>query len=134
MSLHSHLPLKSGTGLTFLFRIFSKDTMTRLLTSLRILRNRHGCTLPVEIFGFPDELNSLGEVREQIEALGGIEWRNIETEKVPGAWKQFQIVRRFPLRFPRAVELIFMDLSRKEKLSRARLFPPFSTSTRTTSP
>ncbi|GAA6028301.1 hypothetical protein JCM8097_006964 [Rhodosporidiobolus ruineniae] len=73
------------------FTAGNKDTMSRLLTSLRILRKRHGCTLPVEIFGFPAELHGLGEVKREIDALGGVRWREIEAEKVEGAWKQFQI-------------------------------------------
>ncbi|GAA5975820.1 hypothetical protein JCM11641_005883 [Rhodosporidiobolus odoratus] len=73
------------------FTAGNKDTMSRLLTSLRILRKRHGCKLPVEIFGFPSELGNLGDTKSRIDELGGIEWREIEGKKVDGAWKQFHI-------------------------------------------
>ncbi|GAA6001573.1 hypothetical protein JCM10207_006731 [Rhodosporidiobolus poonsookiae] len=78
-----------GRGLVF--TAGNKDTMRRLLTSLRILRKHHDCHLPAEIFGFPSELQALGKTKEDIDALGGITWREIKTSKVEGAWKQFQI-------------------------------------------
>ncbi|GAA5854288.1 hypothetical protein JCM8547_001765 [Rhodosporidiobolus lusitaniae] len=80
---------KRGRGLVF--TAGNKDTMSRLLTSLRILRKRHGCTLPVEIFGFPNELRGAGTVKDEIDKLGGIEWMEIESKKEEGRWKQFQI-------------------------------------------
>ncbi|GAA5910540.1 hypothetical protein JCM6882_008550 [Rhodosporidiobolus microsporus] len=82
-----------GTGERGLvFTAGNKDTMLRLLTSLRILRVHHRCALPVEIFGFPSELRALDQgVKKRIEELGGVEWREIEGEKVEGRWKQFQI-------------------------------------------
>ncbi|ORY89342.1 mannosyltransferase putative-domain-containing protein [Leucosporidium creatinivorum] len=66
------------------------DTSRRLLTSLKIIR-RHGCDLPVEVFGFPSELASLGKLRGEIESLGEVTFREVETPPVQGAWKQFQI-------------------------------------------
>ncbi|GAA5828697.1 hypothetical protein JCM11251_005841 [Rhodosporidiobolus azoricus] len=82
-----------GTGKRGLvFTAGNKDTMARLLTSLRILRLRHGCALPVEIFGFPSELQNLDtELKRRIEELGGVKWKEIEGEMVEGRWKQFQI-------------------------------------------
>lgn len=73
----------------------STDTSRRLLTSLKILR-RHGCNLPVEVFGFPSELASMGKLRGEIESLGQVTFREVETPPVQGAWKQFQIVRTAP--------------------------------------
>lgn len=74
--------------------VHSHDTARRLLTTLRILRKHHGCELPIEIWGFPDELAGLGDVRRDIDALGGhVSWRTVEVEKRGGKWKQFHIVR-----------------------------------------
>lgn len=72
----------------------SQDTAQRLLTTLRILRNRHRCTLPIEIWGFPDELAGLGAIREAIDSLDGeVHWRTVNIGKREGKWKQFHIVR-----------------------------------------
>lgn len=49
---------------------FLQDTTARILTLLRILRNHHKSTLPVQIFHFPGEITSEGE-REEIATLGG---------------------------------------------------------------
>jgi len=56
-----------------------QDTLQRLYTSLRILRNRHGCQLPVEIFAFPQEMQSSPFLRSQIEALGNVEFKEVST-------------------------------------------------------
>ncbi|GAA5887218.1 hypothetical protein JCM5296_004566 [Sporobolomyces johnsonii] len=72
------------------FTAGNQDTTSRLLSSLRILR-RHGCALPVEIFAFPSELDSLGDLRRQIDELGDVTWRAIETKRREGQWKQFHI-------------------------------------------
>lgn len=69
----------------------SKDTTRRLLTTIRILRKHHGCTLPIEIWGFPHELNAMGSVRTELEEMDNIVFREITSEPVAGAWKQFQI-------------------------------------------
>lgn len=71
----------------------SQDTAQRLLTTLRILRSRHRCSLPIEIWGFPDELSRLGSIRDEIDALDGdVRWRTVDIGKRDGRWKQFHIV------------------------------------------
>lgn len=79
---------KSAEPISF---VLSNDTMTRMLTSLKIIRG-YGCDLPVEIFGFRFELEALGDVRREIESLGQVEFRTVHSNPVGGAWKQFQIV------------------------------------------
>ncbi|GAA5878956.1 hypothetical protein JCM3774_000672 [Rhodotorula dairenensis] len=70
----------------------NQDTAQRLLTTLRILRNRHRCSLPVEIWGFPDELARLGSIRSDIDSLGvDVHWRTVDIGKRDGKWKQFHI-------------------------------------------
>ncbi|GAA5960838.1 hypothetical protein JCM8115_000169 [Rhodotorula mucilaginosa] len=70
----------------------NQDTAQRLLTTLRILRNRHRCSLPIEIWGFPDELSRLGSIRDEIDALDGdVRWRTVDIGKRDGRWKQFHI-------------------------------------------
>lgn len=70
----------------------SQDTGRRLLTTIRILRKHHKCTLPIEVWGFPDELANLGAVRSEIDTLAGeVSWRTVEIEKRQGKWKQFHI-------------------------------------------
>lgn len=66
--------------------------MTRLLASLTILRKTHGCELPAEIFGFSHELEDLGSVRDEFEALGDVNFRTITCKPKEKQWKQFQIV------------------------------------------
>ncbi|GAA5833828.1 hypothetical protein JCM9279_001636 [Rhodotorula babjevae] len=82
-----------GRGRGLVFTAGNKDTAARLLTSLRILRRRHHCTLPVEVFVFPGELAALdgSAVKLEIDALGGVTWRESEAERVEGEWKQFGI-------------------------------------------
>ncbi|BGP40398.1 hypothetical protein JCM10449v2_004360 [Rhodotorula kratochvilovae] len=80
-----------GKGRGLVFAAGNKDTASRLLTSLRILRKHHNCTLPVEIFAFPSELAALGEVKGKIDDLGDVTWRTSKAEVVEGAWKQFGI-------------------------------------------
>lgn len=63
------------------------DTAKRISTTLRVLRNRLGCELPVEIFAYPDE-QGLGGLREEIEELGGVSVREIEAEREDGVWKR----------------------------------------------
>lgn len=71
----------------------SGDTSKRLLTALKILRNRHGCTLPVEIWGFAWELRRMGAVRQDLEALGNVSFREAGSSPWhPFRSKQFQIV------------------------------------------
>ncbi|GAA6064395.1 hypothetical protein JCM10212_004234 [Sporobolomyces blumeae] len=73
------------------FTAGNKDTIDRLLVSIRILRS-HGCQLPIEIWGFADELASVSaSTRTEIARLGPVSWREVEVERVQGAWKQFQI-------------------------------------------
>lgn len=53
--------------------------------------------MPVEIFGFKDELEASDprseRVRREIDEMGQITWRPvIEIERARGAWKQFHIV------------------------------------------
>lgn len=68
----------------------NQDTTLRLITLLRILRHRHGCTLPVEVWHFPGELED-GAQRREIESLDG-QIRQIEgVSKHDGVWKNFQI-------------------------------------------
>ncbi|GAA5996814.1 uncharacterized protein JCM10292_003218 [Rhodotorula paludigena] len=78
-----------GRGLVF--TAGNKDTTSRLLTSLRILRKRHGCTLPVEIFAYPSEMQALGDVKTSIDELGGVTWREAASVRAEGAWKSFGI-------------------------------------------
>lgn len=68
---------------------FVQDTMARLFTSLSILRNRHGCTLPVEIFAFPEEMTEQpGQgLRGRIEALGGVTFRELHSSAKLKLWK-----------------------------------------------
>ena len=63
------------------------DTAARLLTTLKILRNRHGCKLPVEVFAYPDE-HALGGFSDEIEGLGGVRVREIEAGRQDGVWKR----------------------------------------------
>ena len=71
----------------------SSDTLERLLISLTFIREHHNCSLPVEIFAFPDELASMPRrIRERIDALGGVTWRAGESARSGKGGKQFQIV------------------------------------------
>ncbi len=63
------------------------DTAARILTTLKVLRRRHGCELPVEVFAYPDELE-LGGLRDEIEALGQVSVREIEAGRQNGVWKR----------------------------------------------
>lgn len=56
-----------------------KDTMNSVHTSIRILRKRHGCKLPIEIFAFPEELTEQPGtgLRGQIEALGDVTFKKV---------------------------------------------------------
>ena len=78
--------------LTFAVWPRSKDTTNRLLTTLRILRKHLGCTLPAEVWGFGNEIMAMGDVKQQIEQLGGITFHAVAQQPVDGLWKQFQIV------------------------------------------
>ncbi|GAA5986178.1 hypothetical protein JCM5350_006530 [Sporobolomyces pararoseus] len=68
------------------------DTLNRLLVSLKILRH-HGCQLPVEIFGFKNELESIQTktIKRDIDSIGNVTWRPLELVRAEGAWKQFHI-------------------------------------------
>ncbi|KAM0753103.1 hypothetical protein T439DRAFT_346775 [Meredithblackwellia eburnea MCA 4105] len=80
---------QGGRGLVF--TAGNQDTTARLRTTLRILRKRHKCKLPVEVWGFPSELNALGPIRREIEELGDIVFREVHTKVQPGLWKQFHL-------------------------------------------
>lgn len=109
----------------------SQDTTARLLTSLKILRNYHGCKLPAEVFGFPDELAAMGAARREMEGLG-VTFREISSQPRPGQWKQFQIVSRslvVAMRGRGGVGLLFSNaLSRKARRLRGRRSQRSSTS------
>lgn len=59
-----------------------QDTLKRIGNSLRILRHRHNCQLPVEIFGFPAELaasSSKGAMDDLLD-LGGVSFKEVRTK------------------------------------------------------
>ncbi|CAE6510870.1 unnamed protein product [Rhizoctonia solani] len=62
----------------------NKDTVQRMLVSLRILRHEYKCTLGVEVFSFPGEITDQNQVR----ALADL---GATVQEVDGAWKNFQI-------------------------------------------
>ncbi|KAI5480761.1 hypothetical protein MNV49_007167 [Pseudohyphozyma bogoriensis] len=73
------------------FTAGNKDTINRLLTSLKVLR-RHGCRLPAEIWGFPDEIRGLSSSKKkEFESLGDIRFKEVDQQRRAGQWKQFQI-------------------------------------------
>lgn len=69
----------------------NSDTMRRLMVTIRILRKKHECHLPIEIFMFPEELEQVTDYRTEILALGGIEIKPLPYPKDQKAWKNFQI-------------------------------------------
>ncbi|GAA5846323.1 hypothetical protein JCM3766R1_002210 [Sporobolomyces carnicolor] len=104
----------SGNGQRGLvFTAGNGDTLSRLLVSLRILRHEHRCELPVEIFGFKDELEASDprseRVRREIDEMGQITWRPvIEIERARGAWKQFHI-KGEAIASSRFSEILYLD-------------------------
>ncbi|CAE6505455.1 unnamed protein product [Rhizoctonia solani] len=62
----------------------NKDTVQRILVSLRILRQEYKCKLGVEVFSFPGEISNQDDVR----ALADL---GATVQEVEGAWKNFQI-------------------------------------------
>ncbi|KAJ1309263.1 hypothetical protein OPQ81_004927 [Rhizoctonia solani] len=68
----------------------NKDTVQRILVSLRILRREYKCTLGVEVFSFPGEITDQNHVRELAD-LGATVRELSGFKKVDGAWKNFQI-------------------------------------------
>lgn len=58
-----------GRGRGLVFTAGNSDTFSRVRTSLRMLRNHLGTTLPSEIFSFPGEEPS-DEVKAELEELG----------------------------------------------------------------
>ncbi|GAA5961179.1 hypothetical protein JCM3765_001254 [Sporobolomyces pararoseus] len=68
------------------------DTLNRLLVSLKVLRH-HGCQLPVEIFGFKNEIESVQTktIKQDIDLVGNVTWRPLDISRAERAWKQFQI-------------------------------------------
>ncbi|KAH7343195.1 mannosyltransferase putative-domain-containing protein [Rhizoctonia solani] len=68
----------------------NKDTVQRILVSLRILRHEYKCKLGVEVFSFPGEITNQNDVRS-LGDLGATVRELSEFAKVDGAWKNFQI-------------------------------------------
>ncbi|CEL63889.1 hypothetical protein RSOLAG1IB_05654 [Rhizoctonia solani AG-1 IB] len=68
----------------------NKDTVQRILVSLRILRQEYKCKLGVEVFSFPGEINNQDHVRALVD-LGVVVRELSAFAKVDGAWKNFQI-------------------------------------------
>ncbi|CAE6530345.1 unnamed protein product [Rhizoctonia solani] len=68
----------------------NKDTVQRILVSLRILRHEYKCKLGVEVFSFPGEITNQNDVRA-LGDLGATVQELSEFAKVDGAWKNFQI-------------------------------------------
>ncbi|CAE6422122.1 unnamed protein product [Rhizoctonia solani] len=62
----------------------NKDTVQRILVSLRILRHEYKCKLGVEVFSFPGEITNQNHVKALAD-LGAM------VREVEGAWKNFQI-------------------------------------------
>ena len=63
--------------------------------SIRILRGWHGCTLPIEVFGYAEELETADakSYQRRIEQYGDVTFRQLEsTKKEENLWK----VRRQP--------------------------------------
>lgn len=48
-----------------------QSTVARLTILLKMLRETLGCTLPIEMYHFPDEMQDAG-VREKFEAFGDV--------------------------------------------------------------
>jgi len=68
----------------------NKDTTARLITLLRILRTVHGCTLPAEVFLYPEEMTDPAE-RELIESMDAKLVPVEQLKKDHGSWKDYQI-------------------------------------------
>ena len=60
---------------------------------MKFLRERQGCTLPIEIFSFPQEMTDQpGQgLRGQIEALGNVTFKTLHSSAKLETWKNFQI-------------------------------------------
>lgn len=68
-----------GLDRTYTLVLIAQDTLQRIANSLRILRHRHNCKLPVEIFAFPEELAEpkSSAVKQELENLGGVEFKEV---------------------------------------------------------
>jgi hypothetical protein len=63
-----------------------------LIALLRILRNVYGCTLPAEVFYYPDEMTDPAE-RELIESMNAKLVQVKQLDKDHTVWKDFQVRR-----------------------------------------
>lgn len=68
----------------------NKDTIRRILVTLRILRHEYHCRLPVQIFCFPGEINGR-DTRKALNDLGATVKELSGFVKDVKAWKNFQI-------------------------------------------
>lgn len=68
------------------------DTLERVYASVRILRNRHHSSLPIEVFAFPEEMElAPGQGRRgDLEAMG-VEFKELRSSPKLKQWKNFQI-------------------------------------------
>jgi len=80
------------------------DTFRRILITLRLLRHHYNCTLPFEVWRFPDELPE-PDVEREFRALGAT-FHDIHVPKVWGKAWQIKSISLLNTRFS---EVLFLD-------------------------
>ncbi|QRV88170.1 glycosyltransferase family 71 protein [Ceratobasidium sp. AG-Ba] len=68
----------------------NRDTIRRIMVTLKILRHEHKCKLPVQVFSFPGEITSQNEIKA-LNNLGATVKELSGFNKDMKAWKNFQI-------------------------------------------
>ncbi|KIJ51257.1 glycosyltransferase family 71 protein [Sphaerobolus stellatus SS14] len=79
-----------GSGRGIVMTAGNKDTAHNALVTLRLLREEYKCTLPVEIFSFPGEIQSQELIRD-FRKLDAIHYELPGLQHAPGAWKSFHL-------------------------------------------
>jgi len=79
----------TGKGRGIVMTGGNRDTTSRLLVALRILRKEHKSTLPVELFTFPDEISDR-TVLDELKELGA-KVKELQGKSKLNIWKNFQI-------------------------------------------
>lgn len=85
----------------------NKDTVSRILVTLKVLRHEHKCTLAVQVFCFPGEIKNAADIRALAD-LGATVKELSGFHKDKGAWKNFQI-KAAAIAFSDYREILYLD-------------------------
>lgn len=107
----------------------TQNTLERVWVSIRILRGWHGCTLPIEVFGYAEELETTEAkmYQRRIAQYGDVTFRQLQsTTKEESSWKVSSVACDLPRHSARVLtpRAIFCShaLSYEELPNRMSLF------------